>query len=82
MQVVCFFCMFSRREVLRFVFGALDPSMRGYLDETDFQVCLVVVEREEGEREGGGGRQTSKSDTGATRTFSFGIMLGRPGGVT
>ena len=39
MQVVCFFCMFSRREVLRFMFGALDPSMRGYLDENDFQVC-------------------------------------------
>lgn len=30
--------MFSRREVLRFAFGALDPGMRGYLDESDFQV--------------------------------------------
>ena len=37
-QAVCFYSMFSRREVLRFVFGALDPSMRGYLEARDFQV--------------------------------------------
>ncbi|CAM9951493.1 unnamed protein product, partial [Ectocarpus fasciculatus] len=37
LEVVCFFSMFSRREVLRFAFGCLDPGMRGYLDESDFQ---------------------------------------------
>lgn len=50
MQVVCFFCMFSRREVLRFVFGALDPSMRGYLGENDFQVCRWRGGKWEGDR--------------------------------
>lgn len=43
MQVVCFFCMFSRREVLRFMFGSLDPGMRGYVDENEFQVCAVCL---------------------------------------
>lgn len=50
-QVVCFFCMFSRREVLRFVFGALDPGMRGYLDENNFQVGKEVARGTERKRE-------------------------------
>lgn len=45
--------MFSRREVLRFVFGSLDPRMRGYLDENDFQVCLSIETGKAGGRGGG-----------------------------
>ena len=39
-QVVCFFGMFSRQELLRFVFGALDPTMRGFLQVDVFHVRI------------------------------------------
>ncbi|CAM9373052.1 unnamed protein product [Pylaiella littoralis] len=50
LEVVCFFSMFSRHEVLRFVFGALDPGRRGYLDENDFQqkYMAAVFQHESG----------------------------------
>ncbi|CAM9323418.1 unnamed protein product, partial [Choristocarpus tenellus] len=47
LEVVCFFCMFSRHEVLRFIFGALDPKMQKFIDEDTFKGLIDIVTKHE-----------------------------------
>eukprot|EP00752_Nemacystus_decipiens_P014289 g12709.t1 len=75
LEVVCFFCMFSRREVLRFVFGALDSSMRGYLDENDFQKFLTAVFQHES---GIPGNYPGKAKRGFVKLAASGTQLDFP----
>eukprot|EP00903_Cladosiphon_okamuranus_P006370 g6237.t1 len=75
LEVVCFFCMFSRREVLRFVFGALDPSMRGYLNENDFQKFMTAVFQHES---GIPGNYPGKAKRGFAKLASSGTQLEFP----
>eukprot|EP00904_Undaria_pinnatifida_P007646 jgi/Undpi1/4010/HiC_scaffold_16.g07378.m1 len=75
LEAVCFYSMFSRREVLRFVFGALDPSMRGYLEARDFQKFVSAVTQHES---GIPGNYPGKAKRGFTRLARNGTQLEFP----
>ncbi|CAN0017553.1 unnamed protein product [Ascophyllum nodosum] len=74
LEVVCFFGMFSRQELLRFVFGALDPTMRGFLQMDVFHKFITVVTEHEFES-GIPGNYATKVKRGFARLAMSGTQL-------